>query len=62
MVEITSPNGIVKNVSRGTLGVWRRAGWVLTEDLPVGKNHLQDVGQSEEEESNSLSIDFDEEA
>lgn len=38
MVSITNPStGEQREVTRGTLGPWRRQGWVLSEDAPKDK-------------------------
>ena len=61
-VEIWHPVEGTREVTRGVLGTYRRNGWVLKEDAPVGKNHLQGLRESDEEESYSSVPELDEDA
>jgi len=48
IVNIVSTKGEEKSVSRATLGVWRRKGWLLKEDGP--KSILKSLGESKKED------------
>lgn len=65
MSEVTIFNNLSKEtkiIDRVVLSSYRRNGWVLVEDKPVGKNHLKDRGQSNQEATSSSELDPKEEA